>query len=405
MLKLWNSFYVQLILLIYIHFYSGNQQFIGEGLMRIAIDARGINWYKGTGIGTYTDKILSYMLKQDKENYYNIYWSGDNYNEFEAKNSKIIMASKKHHRFFEQNYFPQNIIDNHIDIFHVPQNGIGLNENISCKKLVTIHDLIPYIMPETVGKGYLIKFLKEVPRVIDLCDGIITVSEWSKKDILKFFPIDESKVFVTPLAADSKYKPLNKEFCKKFIASIYHINKPFILYIGGFSARKNVKSLISAFSKIYKDFNCDYDLVIVGEKKDEAQLLNKFSNNLELASKIIFTGFAPEEHLPLLYNACEAFVYPSIYEGFGLPPLEAMSCGAPVITSNLSSIPEVVKEAGILINPYDENELMEAILKLLNNDGLKKEYSERGLKRSKDFSWHITAEKTLQAYKTVFEIS
>jgi glycosyltransferase involved in cell wall biosynthesis len=370
--------------------------------MRIAIDARGINWYRGTGIGTYTDKILGYLLKQDKENYYHIYWSGDNYREFESNNTKVMMASKKHHRFFEQNYFPQNTKEEHIDIFHMPQNGIGLSENITCKKIVTIHDLIPYIMPETVGKGYLFKFLKEVPKALEVCDGILTVSEWSKKDILKFFPVDESKVFVTPLAADSIYKPLNKKKCKELLASIYNINNPFILYIGGFSARKNVKALISAFSKIYKNLNGDYNLVIVGATRDQGQLLSEFSNNLELAAKIIFTGFAPEEHLPILYNACEAFVYPSLYEGFGLPPLEAMSCGTPVITSNLTSIPEVVKDAGILINPYNEDELMDAIIKLLNNENLKKLYSEKGLKRSSEFSWDKTAERTLQVYKDVY---
>lgn len=373
--------------------------------MKIAIDARGINWYKGTGIGTYTDKVLSYLLKQDKESFYNIYWSGDNYNEFELGNTKIIMASKKHHRFFEQNYFPSNIKDEKIDIFHVPQNGIGLNENICCKKIITIHDLIPYLMPETVGKGYLLKFLKDIPKVLELSDGIITVSEWSKRDILKFFPIDENKIFVTPLAADSIYKPLNKNICKDFVASIYSINKPFILYVGGFSPRKNVKALISAFSKVYKDLNCDYELVIVGAKRDEGQVLNDLTNNLELASKILFTGYVPEEHLPILYNACEAFVYPSLYEGFGLPPLEAMSCGTPVITSNLSSIPEVVRDAGMLINPHNESELMEAMLNLLNNDNLKRLYSEKGFKRSLDFSWSKTAEKTLQAYKTVYDIS
>ena len=162
--------------------------------MRIAIDARGVNWYKGTGIGTYTDNVLSQLLNIDKENYYHIYWSGDDYERFSYPNSKIIMTSKKHHRFFQQNYMPNNLLKEKIDIYHVPQNGIGLSENIKCKKVITVHDLIPYIMPETVGKGYLLKFLKDVPNILQFADAIITVSEWSKKDILKFFPIEENKV-------------------------------------------------------------------------------------------------------------------------------------------------------------------------------------------------------------------
>lgn len=372
--------------------------------MKVAIDARGINWYRGTGIGTYTDKVLKYLLNMDKKNYYHLYWSGDNYENFQLENSKIVMTSKKHHRFFEQTYFPENLKNNNIDIFHVPQNGIGMNENIACKKIATIHDLIPYIMPETVGKGYLLKFLKEVPKVMLECDALITVSEWSKQDILKFFPIDKDKIFVTPLAADDIYKPMDKMKCREILSEVYNINNPFILYIGGFSTRKNVKLLITAFSKIYKQLDKDYNLVIVGAAKDQGKYLSEFTNNLELASKIKFTGFAPEGHLPILYNGCDVFVYPSLYEGFGLPPLEAMNCGTPVITSNLTSIPEVVKDAGILINPYDEAELMEALKKVLGDEKLREFYSRKGLEEAKNFSWEKTAIQTLEVYKKVYEM-
>jgi hypothetical protein len=208
--------------------------------MRIGIDARGITLYKGTGIGTYTENLLKYLLNIDKENHYHIYWCGKDYHKYYKENSKIIATSKKHKNFFEQLYFPSNLVKENIDLYHVPQNGIGLCEDISCKKIITIHDLIPYIMPETVGKGYLNKFLRDMPRLINSCNGIITVSQWSKKDILRFFPIiDEDKIFVTPLAADWKYMPMDKEKCKYILRKFYNIEKPFILYIGGFSDRKN----------------------------------------------------------------------------------------------------------------------------------------------------------------------
>lgn len=370
--------------------------------MKIAIDARGVNWYRGTGIGTYTEKLLKNILKFDNKNNYSLYWSGENYDEFRKSNTKIIFASKKHHRFFEQYYFPQNIKSDKIDIFHMPQNGIGMSDTIPCKKIITIHDLIPFIMPETVGKGYLMKFLKEVPKVVESADAILTVSECSKKDILKFMPIDENKIFVTPLSADSKYKPLNKDKCKLFLKMKYNINKPFILYIGGFSPRKNVKALITAFSKIYYNLNSEYNLVIVGSNKDDCSNLSELSNNLTIKSSIIFTGFVPENHLPIFYNACETFVYPSFYEGFGLPPLEAMSCGTPVISSNLTSIPEVVQDAGLLIDPYDTSILTDTLLELLNNETLKNELKLKGLERASSFSWEKTALRTLEVYKKVF---
>ena len=365
------------------------------------MDARGINWYKGTGIGTYTYNVLKNLINDNKEDFYNIYWSGKDYEEFMDDNTQILMASKKHHRFFEQHFFPSNLQSKNIDLFHIPQNGIGLTEYVSCKKVVTIHDLIPYLMPETVGKGYLLKFLEELPKIIKLSDGIITVSEWSKKDIAKFFPNTEDKIFVTPLAADKKYKPLNKEHCREFLKKTYGINKPFILYIGGFSPRKNVKSLILAFSSIFNSLNKEYELVIVGANKDDSTYLNILGQNVDIGENIIFTGFVPENHLPILYNGSDVFAYPSLYEGFGLPPLEAMSCGTPVISSNISSIPEVVEDAGVLINPFNIDELKNALVSVLNNDSLKTSLSIKGLERSKFFSWQKTAKQTLDVYKKI----
>lgn len=367
--------------------------------MRIAIDARGINWYKGTGIGTYTENVVKNLLDLYKDNYYRLYWSENNYENYKKDNVDIIFTSKKHPRFFEQTYFYSDLQREEMDIYHVPQNGIGLNPDIQCKKVITVHDLIPYIMPETVGRGYLLKFLREVPNIIQNVDGIITVSEYSKRDILKFFPIDPNKIFVTPLAADSIYRPLGKGYCKNLVSSKYNITKPFILYIGGFSARKNVKALINSFIKIIPNANEDYNLVIAGAKKDLGEYLS--TEYSYLASKIIFTGFIPQEELPIFYNACEVFVYPSLYEGFGLPPLEAMSCGAPVITSNITSIPEVVEDSGLLINPYSEDELTQSLEKLLTDEGLRKNLSEKGLKQASKFSWKETAKKTFEAYEQV----
>ncbi|MBU3157409.1 glycosyltransferase family 4 protein [Clostridium estertheticum] len=370
--------------------------------MKIAIDARGINLYNGTGIGTYTENVLKNLINIDSVNNYHIFWSGNNFESIKKDNCKIIMTSKKHQRFFEDYYFPENISKENIDIYHMPQNGIGFSQAISCKKVVTIHDLIPYVMPETVGRGYLLKFLKEMPIIIGNSDGIITVSEFSKRDILKYFPIDESKIFVTPLAADAKYTPLDKLHCKNFLEKAYNLNNPFLLYVGGFSERKNVASAITAFSKVYKDLSENYNLVIVGDYRDSGQKLMKLTNELNMLSHVIFAGFVPEEHLPLFYNSCDAIIYPSFYEGFGLPPLEAMNCGTPVIASNLTSIPEVVGDTGILINPYDIEGIALAIGTLLSSEKLRSELSAKALLRAKQFSWQNTAGRTLKVYESVY---
>ena len=195
-----------------------------------------------------------------------------------------------------------------------------------------------------------------------------------------------------------KRQPLPKDLCKAYIKNNYNIDSPFILYIGGFSSRKNVRGLILAFSKIKNDLKKPHKLLIGGSLRDEGNKLKDMVISMGLENDIIFTGFLEDEKLPIFYNASEAFVYPSLYEGFGLPPLEAMSSGTPVITSNLTSIPEVTSDASLLINPFDINELSSNLLKLLNDENLKNSLREKGLSQSKNFSWEKTARKTLEAY-------
>ena len=186
--------------------------------MKFSIDARGINLYKGSGIGTYTENLLRELLNIDTKNNYSIFWTGENYEDYKKDNSKIIFTSKKHGTFYENYYYPNYIEENNIDMHHIPQNGIGLNELYTSPIVVTIHDLIPYILPETVGRGYLERFLRDMPLIVRDSKVILTVSEYSKRDIIKFFPfVNEEKIFVTPLAANKSYKPLNKTNCIEYI--------------------------------------------------------------------------------------------------------------------------------------------------------------------------------------------
>lgn len=333
-----------------------------------------------------------------------LFCSGELNENFNSSNSEIFFSSGRHGSFYEKYYFPSKIKDSNVDLYHIPQNGIGLNYDVDIPTVVTIHDLIPYLMPETVGKGYLERFLRDMPNIISNSAGIITVSEYSKKDILKFFSsYPEDKIYVTPLAANSKFKPLDKASSKLYVKKAYNIDTPYILYIGGFSSRKNARGLINAFKNCYSSLNEPYTLLLAGSLKDEGKILYDFVKNNNLSDTIAFCGYIDEDILPILYSGCEAFVYPSFYEGFGLPPLEAMSCKAPVITSNLTSIPEVTCNSSILINPYDESDLENALVRLLNDKNLREELSEKGYKNSLNFTWKKTAEKTLSAYKSIID--
>lgn len=372
--------------------------------MKIAIDSRSATLHAGSGIGTYTKNLVLNLLNINSSDSLNVIWTGELPSNIKKDNADIFLISGRHGEFFEKFYLPNLLNKNNIDLYHIPQNGIGFPFDSSINTIVTIHDLIPYIMPETVGKGYLKRFLRDMPYIISQAAGIITVSEYSKKDILRFFPeFPEEKIFVTPLAANTTFKPLDKNLCKKHIKDNFKVEDPFILYVGGFSKRKNVKELILAFKHVKPSLNKNYKLIIAGSLRDEGISLKNFVESEGLSDSIVFTGFIEDSFLPTLYNAADAFVYPSLYEGFGLPPLEAMSCKTPVITSNLTSIPEVTSDAAILINPHNIDELSSALVTLLNNDSLKQNLAEKGYKRSQNFTWNNTAEKTFAAYKKVIE--
>ncbi|GIW48731.1 MAG: glycosyl transferase [Caloramator sp.] len=372
--------------------------------MNIAIDARGANLYAGTGIGTYTIELLKYINLHDFENNYLLYWYGSNYKQFNFnKNISISIASKKHHHFFEEYFIPENLKAKKIDLYHVPQNGIGLPSKKSCIYISTIHDLIPYVMPETVGRGYLKKFISQMPQIIQNSDFIITVSNFSKKDIMRIFDVEEDKIKVTHLAADDYFRPIEKDVCRNFLNKRYNIDFDYFLYIGGFSPRKNVKSILLAYSRLIKDIRDRFKVVIVGSSKDEHSFLISLANSLNIKENVVFTGYVPYEDLPYFYSGATLFLYPSLYEGFGLPPLEAMSCQTPVITSNVSSIPEIVEDAALLINPFDAEELKNSIEILIEDDNKRNSLAKKGYEHSLKFSWNKTAKETLNIYKEAVE--
>lgn len=372
--------------------------------MKIGIDSRAASWYRGTGIGTYAYQLINSLNKIDFFNEYLLFMSKEGNCDIKFNNNYKIRSISQNMRgnFWDEVNIPNILKSADIDLYHVPQNGIGLPEEKTCPFIITLHDIIPYKMPETVGEIYLEIFLRQMPNIIPKCDGIITVSNYSKKDIVEAFDFPEDKVFVTHLANEEIYIPLDKDQCKNFIKEKYSIKDEFILYVGGFSPRKNIVGLIQAFSKLQiKLKGKDLKLVIAGKQGKSYSLYKKTAEDLKVDDKVLFPGFIPLEHMPIFYNACNLFVYPSLYEGFGLPPIEAMACGAPIIASNSTSIPEVVGDAGILINPYNVDELCNSMENVLEDKNLRNELINRSLKRSKEFSWLKAAENTLNAYRSI----
>lgn len=371
--------------------------------MNIGIDARAARWYRGTGIGTYTYQLIYNINLMDKLNRYLLFLPDENISDLNPGDNidvKLISEDRREN-FWEEVDIPNILTDTGIDIYHVPQNGIGLPKDKTCPFVITLHDVIPYRLPETVGPQYLSIYTKEIPEIIPKCDGIITVSEYSKQDIVEALNFPPEKIYVTHLAAEDIYFPQNKEACKTFISKKYDVKDKFILYVGGFSPRKNIKGLIQAYSIIKPKLRENYKLVILGKKGRSYYDYRDLAYSLGLKEDVVFTGYVPLEELPLFYNAAEIFCYPSFYEGFGLPPLEAMACGTPTLASNTTSIPEVLGDDALYINPGDVQDMANKLLNVIEDEKLRIDLSFKGLRRSSMYSWKRTAVETIEALRRI----
>lgn len=371
--------------------------------MKIGIDSRAAKLYRGTGIGTYTYQLINYLNKIDDTNKYLLFIPKNCTYDISLKSNFCINAiiDGKMENFWDEVNIPNTLKNKDIELYHVPQNGIGLPHNKNCNFVITLHDIIPYKMPETVSKNYLKIFHEQIPQILPRCDGIITVSNYSKQDIINAFHFPGDKIYVTHLAAEDIYKPIDKTLSKNIINEFYSIKGSFILYVGGFSPRKNIVGLIEAFSKLICKYKKNIKLVIAGRKGPSYSIYKRRVQELHIENKVIFPGFISMEHLPYLYNAAELFVYPSFYEGFGLPPIEAMSCGLPVIASNTTSIPEVVGKGSMLVDPNNIDLLSDLMLQILLNKELRQKLILSSLVRASELTWEKTAKKTLLAYSKI----
>lgn len=298
--------------------------------MKIGIDARAARWYRGTGIGTYTYQLIYNLNLIDSKNSYLLFWPEENFSDIHpGENFSFKLIEERKDDFWVEVDIPNLLTDTGIEVYHVPQNGIGLPEKKNCPYVVTLHDVIPYKLPETVGPSYLKIFLEKMPDVIKKADVVITVSEYSKKDIAETLGVPLNNIYVTHLAAENIYYPMDRNTAKQLLLRKYSISDDFILYLGGFSPRKNIKGLIEAYYKIHKKLSIPHKLVIVGKHGKSYDDYRQLVNKLGIEEHVIFTGYIPVSDLPLFYNGASLFAYPSLYEGFGLPPLEAMACATP----------------------------------------------------------------------------
>jgi len=267
------------------------------------------------------------------------------------------------------------------------------------KRITTIHDAIAFRYPK--GYPWLNNFLHRrfVPAVLPNVDACTTVSEHARKDLMHYLALPPSNIHVVPSAVGDEFRPLADTETADVLRS-YDIKSPYVLSLGSQQERKNVRGILEAFVEVHRRAP-QYSLVITGPTQWGHQSLTSVVDQLGLSAAVNVIGYVPSEHLPALYSGASAFVFPSLYEGFGLPPLEAMACGTPVVCSNTTSLPEVTGDAAIHVDPRDPNQLAEAILDALLNEHLRASLRERGLDRARHYTWRATASKSLAVYRKV----
>ncbi len=294
-----------------------------------------------------------------------------------------------------------------IDIFHspfypFPESIKGLKK---IQRFITVHDLIPILCPHYFG-GTKDHLAHRIIQSIGPDDWVLANSEFTKKDLCNYAKIDPSRVFVTPLAASKMFYRCTDPKQLLGVRKRYGLpDGPYVLSVCTLEPRKNIDQVIRSFIQLIQEQHIrDLNLVLVGTKGwDIDRVFSEIDHAATLRARIVVTGYVPDEDLPPLYSGAMMFVYPSFYEGFGLPPLEAMQCGVPVITSNTSSLPEVVGDAGIMVDPSDGEGLSQAMLDVFSQPALRDSLSWKSLQRSQIFSWEKCSKSTIEAYKVALD--
>tara|TARA_B100000809_G_scaffold89784_1_gene88291 strand:- start:16562 stop:17647 length:1086 start_codon:yes stop_codon:yes gene_type:complete len=276
------------------------------------------------------------------------------------------------------------------DIF-VGTNGM-IPLKIKTKTLSVIHDLNFEHHPEHLPKIIRRYYCKYFPKFANNADRIASVSEFSKKDIVDTYKIDSNKIDVVYNGPNEHFKPIHQEE-KIEIQRKYSEGKPFFLFVGTLHPRKNLVNLFKAFNEFKSQTKSDFKLLIVGRKMWWTDEIETTFQNLEFKSDIIFAGRLPEEELYKITAAAHALTYVPIFEGFGIPLVEAMSCGTPVITSNITSMPEVVEDAGFLVDPFSVEDITQAMITISTDDNLRNKLIEKSKVQAKKFSWQKTGDR------------
>lgn len=378
--------------------------------MRIGFDAHSLGDARLSGIGKYIAKIVEFLDSKGVECF--LFSRQEQNQKIKGKHIKPVI--KKEYAQLSKPYWdnfilPQLIRKHKIDLYHAPSgSGVPACRKNPCKMVLTIHDIAPAVLVDYYKKAAPRMFLEyqTYPGIsARFADKVIAVSNNTKKDISKFFSISGSKIEVIYQGDDESIK---RSFDEKILAKYqrkYNFGDNYIVYLSEVALRKNHEGLIYAFAKFKKKANNDFKLLLIGKAHEEFVLpLKDIIKKTGQEKNIVFLDYISENDLSVLLSSAKLMVYPSLYEGFGLPLLEAMACGCPVICSNNSSLPEVGGNAVLMFDPYKAGDIAGVMEKVIKNDRLREGLIKKGFERIEKFSWEKTQRETFEVYEKVMSL-
>jgi len=369
--------------------------------MRIGIDAR-LMYYSPGGIAEYTRQLVQALTEiengQESDEFTVLYSRKDQPHMFRhASFQARALWTPSHHRL-EGWTLGVELHRLGLDLLHSPDFIPPRADQFG--RVITVHDLAFLLYPHFLTRDSA-RYYGQIDQAVRQTDHIIAVSESTRRDTMKLLGVPDRKISVIYEAANPIFRRLEPALARQKLAGLYDLPAGFILFVSTIEPRKNVATLLQAFRKLKDDYHVPHKLVLAGRKGWLFDDVFAGIASLKLENECIFLGQVPVQNLLYLYNAADLLVHPAFYEGFGLPPLEAMACGTPVVTSNVSALPEVVGDAGLLVDPNDTDGLTVAIWRALTDEGLRAGMIERGLSRAGGFSWQRAARETLDVYHQV----
>lgn len=375
--------------------------------LKIGIDAR----LTSHGVGRYIEELIKHLALIDKKNQYIIFVSSDDqYDKINSYggNFKAIKIKSPVFGITGQFLLPAYMSKEKLDVFHATSYPSPVIKK--CPLLVTIHDLVCkrnvdfyppfYGLKKLMARNYY-NFMNWY--AIKFSSHIITVSEYAKKEIMTFYPgINSKKITVIYNGVSSEFRRASPSEIKK-MKRTYKISYKYLLFVGTLNPGKNLIGLIKAFAELKALKENNYKLVVAAKKDSRYPIPLNLIERFDLKEHVILLGYVPMEDLPSLYSVAEILVLPSFHESFGLPIVEAFACGTPVITSNVTALPEIAAGAAFLIKPQDIEGFKSAIMRIISDKTLREKLVEKGYRRSKQFSWGVTAQKVLKEYKNVYQ--